>query len=350
MRRKSGVLRGLALLLVLIFGVSQASAEALDRAQMAQRFGSERLRLFTLGQAMQAQAAPRQVTQAMRQALERAGYYQRGITARSLRFSPVLAWDGNINGGYLNDTLDLFGLQFQVAPANLARSGWVLGGRSDGFLRYALAEGRTLDLSTSVEAAWSPRHEIGRANAGLELCLRNPLGGWNFADLCAGSTGSWRALSDSHSETLSLRLSHLLVAGNAAHELSLEVEERWLQAGRQTGLVLGWGTAWDHAVTDFRVGVATPIAGEQATRLQVSARASWLWGARPVSVSLWHMRASGGQLLGMARDDAQTGIGLSLQARPGLTLDVTHQVTRSSIGLFNEARTGLGVRFQLGRS
>lgn len=352
MRRPSDLARALLLILCLMLDASQAGADEMARVQMGQLAASPRLRMFTLAQAMDRGNAAPGVTRAMRGALEQAGYYHEGAPARigqSLRFSPVLAWDDNINGGYFNDTLDLFGLQFQVNPANLARAGWVLGGRVDGSLRWALGEGRTADLTASTELAWSPQHEIGRANAGLQACLRNPVSGWTFADLCASASTAHRELSDSNAQTVSLRLAHLAGSALAAHELSVEIEERWQTAGRQTGLTLGWGAVWDHAVTEVRVGIATPIEGEQATRLQVSARASWMWGTRPVSVSLWHSEASGGRLLGMAREDAQTGIGLSVQARPGLSLDLTHQVTRSSIALFDEVRTGLGVRFQLGR-
>ncbi|MFN4100577.1 MAG: hypothetical protein ACK4GT_12445 [Pararhodobacter sp.] len=341
-----------ALAAILLLCPAVAQADALARARIAALSGSERLQLFTLGQAMDTRRAPVAVTRAMRQALTRSGFYHEGPPAlidRHFGVSPVLAWDDNINGGYFSDTYDLFGLPFTVSPDNVARAGIVAGGRLDGSLRYALAEGRTIDLSAGAELAWSPRHEIGRGSARLEGCSRNHLSGWTFADFCASASGLRRELSSSHSVAVSAGLSRLFASADAAHELSVELEERRVSEGTQTGLALGWGAVWNRAVTQVSVGVATPIPGASATRLRVSARAGWLWQERPVSVSLWHLQSGGGMLLGVAREDRLTGIGLSVQARPGMNVELTHQVTTSTIALFSEARTGLSVRFQLGR-
>lgn len=339
-------------MLGLTLGSGQAQADAMDRARLSSLSGSERLRMFTLGQAMDTGRAPLSVRNAMRQALTQTGFYHQGAPAlvnRSLRASPVLAWDDNINGGYFNETYTLFGLPFVVSPNNVARAGLVLGGRLDGSLRLAWAEGRTLDLSASAEAAWSPVHDMGRSTAHVQACARNHIARWTFADVCATASGGRRALSSGHSVAVSAGLSRVYGGASSAHEISVELEQRRLSPGDQTGLTLGWGAVWNRAVTQVSVGIATPIPGASATRLRLTARVGWMWDNRPVNVSLWHLQSGGGMLLGVPRADRQTGVGISLQARSNLSVDLTHQVTQSTIALFDEARTGLSLRFQPAR-
>lgn len=348
------IARPLTLLLVLLLTLAapRAGADALDRARMASLASSERLRLFTLARAVDTRRAPPPVTQALRRALHETGFYHQGapaLIARDARLSPVLAWDENINGGYFHDQLNLGGLIFDADPANRARPGLVIGVRLDASARLAWGEGRVLDLRAGSEIAWSPRHDIGRAFAGVEACARNHLSGWVFADFCASASGTHRALSDGYSSGVSAALVRMFSTTGGTHEVAVELDRRFLSEGAQTGLTLGWSSVWDRAVTEFTLGTATPIAGATATRFRVGARVGWVWHDRPVSVSVWHTQASGGMLLGMDRADTVTGIGLSVQARPGLSVDLTHQVTHSTIALFDEARTGLSVRFRLDR-
>lgn len=341
-----------AVLLVALLGSAPALADAMDRARMAPLASSERLRLFTYGRALQTPHPPQAITTAMRRTMERTGFYHQdggiSLLGSSLRFSPVVAWDDNINGGYFNDTLDLFGLQFLVSPDNLARAGFVFGGRVDGSIRLAYAEGRYLDLSAHTEAAWSPRHEIGRANAALTACARNHVTGWTFADVCVTAGGGWRELSSTSSTAVSASVAQLFAAGAGTHEVSVEVERSQLSAGDQNSITLGWASIWNRATTDISLTLGEAIPNASATRARLTARTSWIWHNRPVTLSAWHMRSSGGMLLGMPREDRLTGLGVSVQARPGMSVDLMHQVTRSTISLFDESRTGLTVRFQLG--
>lgn len=348
--------KALALLVMLCLGLTvlapRAGADAFDRARLAPLASSERLRLFTLARAQDTRRAPPAYTNALRRALRDTGFYNEGgaeLMDRSLRFSPILTWDDNINGGYFHDRLVIGGLIFDADPASRARAGLMLGGRLDATARLSWAEGRIIDLRAMAEIAWSPVHDIGRGAAGVEVCARNHVTGWTFVDVCASASASRRALTEGSSTGISAALVHLFSTAGAAHQISLEVDRRALDAGQQTGATLGWSAVWNGAVTEFTLGTATPIAGATATRGRIGARVGFLWRDRPVSVSAWHVQASGGMLLGMAREDHVTGLGLSIEARRGMSIEVTHQVTTSTIALFEDNRTGLSVRFRLGQ-
>ncbi|MCB1390030.1 MAG: hypothetical protein KDK12_12950 [Rhodobacteraceae bacterium] len=350
------ITRAFALLLLVTLAVlaaaPRAAADAFDRARLAPLASSERLRLFTLARAIDTRQAPRSYSGALRRTLREQGFYHDGTPGtldRTFRFSPVLAWDDNINGGYYHDQLDLGGLIFDADPANRARAGLVIGTRADASIRLSWAEGRVIDLRAGAELGWSPRHDIGRAFAQVEACARNHLAGWTFADVCASVSGAHRALSDSRGTAVSASLVHLVSTAGAAHELTLALDRRTTAEGGQNGMTLGWSAVWNRAVTEVTLGAGAPIPGATATRLRLGARVGWIWHDRPVSLSAWHLRASGGLLLGMPRADQVTGIGLSVEARPGMNVELSHQVTRSTIALFEDVRTGLSVRFRLGR-
>ncbi len=347
------ILRTLALCFLSLAVPTAGHSDAMQRAALAGQSGSERLRQFAVGQAMLENRDDPRVGQAMEDSLEQTGFYFKGsgpvVLSRSMRIDPVLAFDANINGGFLNDRFDIFGMSFDIDPDRRALAGVVGGARASGQMRLAYGEGDYLDLRGSAEAVFSPRHGIGRGQAGLEACARNHVTGWSFADLCATVAHSRRSLSNSTSGSVSLSFVHLLAAADSEHEFTVGTEVSFVGDTRQPSISMGWNAVWNHAVTGLEVTLAAPILGETAMRQRLQGSIGWNWQGRAVSLGAWHQMADGGMLLGVQRVDRVNGVSLSVQARPGLTVEVMHQVTQSSVNLFDEGRSGLNLRFDLGR-
>src|SRR5690554_6610869 len=114
-RRNAARLLWIVLALVFIGGLS---AQATERSTMAGLAHSERLRLYSLTRALDTRSAPAPITRAARQALVAQAFYhdarRPAVISTGARLTPVLAWDANINGGFLNDRFDHFGLIFEV--------------------------------------------------------------------------------------------------------------------------------------------------------------------------------------------------------------------------------------------
>lgn len=347
------LIHALLVLLLTLAMPAAGHADAVMRVGMAGLAGSERLRQFTLGQALLQHPGHPAIRRAMETSLRQNGFYHTGsgptVLSRSGQIDPVLAWDGNINGGFLADRFSLYGLSFDVDPARRALPGMVTGARASGQMRLAYGEGRFLDLRGSLEGAYSPRHGIGRGQAGFEACARNHLHGWTFADACVTASHSYRSLGSSTTGTLTLALARLHAARASEHELTAGVSRTFLQGHTQDSLSLGWNAVWNRAVTGLDLTLAAPIPGETALRQRIQGSVGWMWQGRTMRVGVWHQRSEGGMLMGMARIDRVSGISLSVQARPNLTIEVMHQMTRSSIGLFDENRTGVNLRFDLRR-
>ncbi len=328
-------------------------ADALRRANLAGLSGSERLRQFAVGQAILEHRGDPGVAQAMRASLQQSGFYHSGsrprVLSRSAQIDPVLAYDANINGGFLNDRFEIFGLSFEIDPSRRALAGMIGGARANGQMRLAYGEGRYLDLRGSVEAVYAPQHDIGRAQAGFEACARNHLRGWSFADLCVTGASSWRALSQDTSGSVSLSFAQLHAGGDSAHEFTAGLSRSLFGTTAQNAVSMGWQAVWNRAVTGLEVTLAAPVAGETVMRQRLQGSVSWEARGRAVRLGAWHQLADGGMLLGVARVDRVSGVSLSVQARPGVTVEVMHQVTQSTLSMFDERRSGLSLRFDLGR-
>lgn len=351
MRFRDGTRAALAVLLIALAAPLHADPAA--RARMAGLAPSERLQAFALAQGLRHNIAAPGLGSALRRALTGLAFYHDGprpaVVSRSLRVTPVLAWDANINGGYINDRFTLGGLVFAIDPASQARSGLVAGAEAGGTLRLAHGNGRYLELQAGAEALWSPRHEIGRAAAGASACLRNHVRGWTFADLCASASRSWRALSNSSAASAGTRITTLFAGGPALHELSAQLSRLHQPEGGQNALTLGWGAVWNRAASEVSVTRLSSIEGLTVPRHRASVAITWLVAGRPMAARLAWQEAGGGMLLGSAREDTTTTASLTVHTRGDTSLELVHQVNRSTHDLFSDRRTGLTIRTRLRR-
>lgn len=347
------ILRALLLSLLGFALPAIVHADALMRASLAGLAGSERLRQFSIGQAVLQHRDDPRIARAMQASLQQNGFYFSGsgpsVLSRSGQIDPVLAYDANINGGFLNESFDIFGLTFDVDPAQRALPGIVGGARASGQMRLAYAEGRFLDLRGSIEAVYAPQHNIGRGQAGVEACARNHLQGWNFADLCATAAQSRRSLSTSTTGSVALTFARLHAAKASEHEFTASLSRSFSGGSAQNAVSMGWNAVWNRAVTGLELTLAAPISGETAMRQRIHGSVGRQWQGRAVRMGVWHQRADGGMLMGIARTDRVNGISLSVQARQNLTVELMHQATQSSVNLFDENRTSMNLRFDLGR-
>jgi len=335
-------------LLCLMLG-SAAQADALDRARIASIAGSERLRVFAYGKLLETGSAPRAVVVQMKRNMVSQGFYfepgANRVIATEAWAAPILSYDGNINGGALQDSFTFNGFVFEADPAFRAKSGVVMGLAAGAVARLAWANGRYVEGRLRGEAVWSPEHSIGRSNAELALCSRNHVTGWTFLDLCQTASVVERELGSNTSQKTALAMTQLFQTTAGYHEVTAEIAQAQYDTGHQPSVTLSWGAVWNHAATKLSLTKAAPINGETALNSRIAADVQWLWGGRPVGVGLWHQRATGGAFLGTPRTDKATGISVSYQLRPGLTAQLGYMTNHSSVDFFDYAQASLNVRF-----
>jgi hypothetical protein len=328
---------------------SMAQAEALDRARIANISGSERLRLFAYGKVLDTGAAPHSAVLQMKQSMIGQGFYfdpgAKRLIASQAWLAPVLSYDGNINGGVLQDSFSFKGYVFDADPAFRAKAGVVLGPAGGGVARLAWANGRYLEAALRAEAVWSPEHHIGRSTAEVSLCSRNHVKGWTFFDLCQTASMLKRELGSSSSQDTSLSLTQIFQTKAGYHEIAAEVGQTRTGSGHQPSLTLSWGSVWDRAATKISLTEASPVAGETALQSRVAAEVQWLWGEHAVGLGLWHQSFDGGAFLGTPRHDNATGLSLSYQISPSVTAQIGYMRNQSSVDFFDYAQTSVNLRF-----
>lgn len=337
----------LGALLCLAIG-TVAQGDALDRTRIAEIAGSERLRLFAQGKVLETGRAPRSAINQMKQKLFSQGFYyapgERRVIARDVWVAPLLSYDGNINGGVLQDNFTFNGFVFDADPASRAKAGVVMGLAAGGVARVAWANGRYVEGRLRGEAVWSPEHHIGRSAAEISVCSRNHVTGWTFMDLCHSASVVQRERGSSTAQETALSATQLFQTGAGYHEMTAEFAQTRTETGRQPSVTLAWGTVWNKAATKLSLTKAAPIAGETALDSRITADVQWLWGARAVGVGVWHQRANGGAFLGMARTDEASGLSLSYQLRPGLTAQLGYMANHSNIDFFDYSQTSVSLR------
>lgn len=324
-------------------------ADEIDRMWVAELAKSERLRLRAYGQALSTRQMPHTGLARMRQDMVQQGYYSdKGAlspVARDMHVRPLLAWDGNINGGVLQDRFVINGLIFEADPEIRAKSGLVVGISVGGLLRYAWDEGQIVEIRGATELGWSPEHEISRTDVMLSICSRNHLAGWNFLDLCATNRHYWRELGNASTDQASAEISRIVSMPNSIHEVSLSYSWEFTAKDTHNQLAVSVESIWDTVVTEVSVAIADPRSGAAALRNNASASASWFAYDRSWSIDVWMQQSEGSRFLGTPRKDDVRGIGIAADLRPGASLRLGYWDSRSTAGVANYDQVTLDVRF-----
>lgn len=339
--------RAAAALLAALLAAPAAADEA-ARVTTSGLAGSERLRLFAFGKALEVGALAPPLVGRMKRDMIRQGFYhepgQDPLIALDAWAAPVLSYDGNINGGAYNDRFTVDGLIFETTPDYVAKAGVVAGAGAGGHARLAWDTGRHVSATMQAEVVWAPEHDIGRGYAELRLCSENHLTGWTFLDICHTEAVLNRELDRSETALTSISTEHLFDTRAGYHSVTTGIEER--DTGiRQMALELGVESLWDQAATEVSVSIGEPVPGETVQRLTLGAGIRWHRGNRPVGVRVSYQEASGGQFLGMDRTDRRYAASLLYQVNSGLTLGLDVARNDSTVAFFDYDELGLTATF-----
>ncbi len=344
---------GAALLACVLFAPAPNAAGAdpartATRGQTAVMSGSDRLRIFAWGKWLETGQAPREIVDAMQGALVRQGFYhdgpEAGVVWTDVRAAPLLGFDTNINGGVAQDSFTFAGFTFEAAPEVRAVSGIVAGLEGGGTARLAWDTGRTVEISANGTYGWAPGRDLSYYRGTLQLCSRNTVVGWIFADGCVAHAVSERDLASQRLDRASLTLSTLFETPAAWHELSGELAVTRTDTVEQTTATVTLGSVWDLAVTEASLTVGDPVAGITGLDHRVAVDIRWQAGGYPTGIGLWQSASSGGRFLGVPRADTATGITAFWQARPGLSVEVGYSVVNSTADLFDDESVTFQVR------
>jgi hypothetical protein len=333
----------------LLLGGPPGAADEVDRARLAELSGSERLKLRAYGQALSGNALSHDLLAVMRHRMVQQGYYvdrgQAALVAQEAWVAPLLAWDGNINGGVLQDRFVWNGLVFEADQDYRAKAGIVAGASAGAILRYGWDTGRIIELQGGADLGWSPAHDIGRADLMLSVCSQNHLAGWSFLDLCAANHRSWRQLGSASAGQVSAVYSRIIPASQSLHELGFGYIRAFADEAPQNRMLLSAESVWNRTLTKLTITLGQAIDDTTALRHRIEAKVGWIGANRGWVLDIWSQQAEGGLFLGAERRDHAQGIGLTTDLPSDASIRLGYLNSKSSAGIANYEQVTLDIRF-----
>lgn len=348
MRPNDNCLKLLAFSLALA-GAQPALADPADLAGVSHLAWSDAIRLRALGAAAAGNQIDPGLTRALQRELDLQGYYSppRQITpiARQVWAMPLVAWDGNINGGLIKDRFDFNGLIFEADPSYRAKAGLVLGGGLGGMTRLAWDEGRWIDLTAQVEIGYSPKHHVARQDLWLQACSRNHLAGWSFLDFCASGNRSFRELGNDQGHRVETAYRQVAASKTALHEFGIKLARVDSQTRDQNRIGFSVESLWHNSATQIGLTLGEEIPDATVLRQRIDFGIKSTLFDRKIGFDLWGQKAEGSAFLGTPREDKTWGLGVSADLRPGIDLRLGYSDSQSTAAIADYKQVTLDLRF-----
>ena len=249
---------------------------------------------------------------------------------------PIVAYDSNINSGVPGDTIYLGGFPFTIAPEDRAKAGMVYGAEASLTARFALAPGRTLDLTAYGAQAHSFDYGLDVLNAGVSACGAQYWGRTTWTEMCLGDTFTQRDNAPERERFASIGVSKVFASRFGFHEARATVQKAKRTEYQKASLSLHLITAKAGlGALTLRIDIGEHVAGYN-TRL-FGASAALTRPIAGVSTTLFagYGTEAGGTLLGQPRRDEIFSVGLSrkLTSHAEATLRLSQR--RSSIPAYD---------------
>ena len=332
----------LALSLAAPATAAQADGTIWDGLRLA---GSQSLLAWSLSEP----ALPLEALAARNKILENMGYIgARGeITRTWYKFSPILTYDNDINGGFPGSSIVVSGLTFEIDEEYERVSGLMMGMSVSGGFTMPVADGLSWNSKALALATWSPEHSMSKVRIAGDSCLRKMLNISTYLNGCLDLSYSDYDLGTSHSIGGRVGISHAFAAFGALHEVQADLRHA----------SYGGGSSYEQRVGSVRLttahagGFAT-VAGLQlgsdvdgilAMRERIEFGISANIFGEPGMIMVSAQNNRGGSWLGEAREDRIYSLSLSRSFgdKFGATINISD--THSSAEFFNE--TAVGINF-----
>ncbi len=334
-----------AALFASLLGADSASAQINlgDQLEAIRLAGSYRMMAHTLS----TRGLPAEAGRARDKLLNNMGYYGEfgEVSKAKLSFSPILAHDGNINGGFSSDTFTISGIPFTVGEEYRAVSGMVLGMTVSGNVKISLGERTALDLNAGASIAYSPEYDMSKTAVGASACLNRMFSFSTYGYACMDASFKSYDLGESKAVGVKAGAKHAFNSPVGVHEVAAGVQLNHMYSG----------TEYDQAIASLSVTSAIPgpyaitvgaqfgeeVEGVLVMRERVYAGFGFVAMDRPTSVTISMQNNRGGSWLGEARSDLVTSIGVSRQLTDKITVSGSVNSTESSGDFFDGTQYGL---------
>lgn len=342
----------LAATLLACAAATPAAADQAERIASSAASRSERLTLFSISKYLDATRDPT-ILPLLDDVMRVQGFsllaedQPRGIVARAISFAPVLSYDGNINGGNVNDSFTVGpGLEFQGDPDDAAKAGVVIGAYVAPRVRAVLGRGRYIDARLGLYGVYAPEYQLTKTSIGAEVCLANHVEDWRFVDFCL--SGRQLDVDLGRSRDISATAAHttLFQAGPADHELTLDARYTRFDDYEQPAFGVALRSSFGafgatYGRFEFAPGVEGYLALENAVTLGLTRDIL----GRQVDMSLSRARYDGSQFFGDPRSDITWIASLGVELVAGFTAEARYVDNNSTVDFYDYDSFGLGLQY-----
>ncbi|MFG6083419.1 hypothetical protein ACEUZ9_004679 [Paracoccus litorisediminis] len=256
------------------------------------------------------------------------------ITDRWFNWSPVLTYDGNLNGGFAQDSFIAGGLPFEIDDELVSVGGMLVGVSFDTGLRMNLATDTALELRAASMLGFAPEHDIAKSQIMADACVKHMVTTETFLHGCADILRADYELGTTERAGARFGMSHAFMSPAGFHEVAFELQRlKYLgdDGYGQNIVSVRSASALSHGLAFF----ATAQLGEDAGQNQVMRRRLELGVATTVKDRGLGIRISaeddrGGMFLGEERRDMIYGVNITGRINEKLSASAFYSVTDAS--------------------
>lgn len=286
-------------------------------------------------------ALPDQALEMRAQILHRMGFGP-GVSTR-FTVTPVLTWDPNINGGFMDDGITIGGLRFSFGEDTKRIGGLMAGVQAGARIAAPITPDLAFTANLAGQLTWSPEHDMTKVRLGAETCLRYALEVSTSVHACATATRVIQEMGAETRYTAQLGMRHQFVAGAALHELRVDYTHLFRETFDQG--ILGARLISAHTAgysTSFGVRVGASVDGSMALSHGFDIGLTTILWDRPTSFSISYDVSDGGRFLGQDRRDKTVALSVGRDFGQ-FSAEATIFKTSSSASFYNDS--GIGVNF-----
>ena len=262
-------------------------------------------------------------------------------------FYPIITYSDNINGGNLNQNIQVGNYTFIGDENTKAKSGIIIGGGALLGIKKLYDRGRYIDLNLNASIAAAPAHDwLQVRNEHITACSKNHVKEWIFFDACASWAHTKREFTDTIHKSISTSITRLFMSGKSFHESSL-IAKRFITDEYQQlqGSIVLNSLLQDGYKTNISLTKGETVEDIISLNYSIGLSINRIIYKKPLKVSLSQSFYDGGNFLGVTREDISNQISVSYPLYGGLNVSIGYVDNNSTIQSFSHSGPLISVSF-----
>ena len=260
---------------------------------------------------------------------------------------PIIAYSDNINGGNLNQNIQVGNYTFIGDENTKAKSGIIIGGGALLGIKKLYDRGRYIDLNLNASIAAAPAHDwLQVRNEYITVCSKNHIKEWIFFDACTSWAHTKREFTDTIHKSISASITGLFMSERSFHESTFTVKRFISDEYQQLqGSIVLNSLLPNSYKTNILFTKGETIENIISLNYSIGLSINRIIYKKPLKVSLSQSFYDGGNFLGVIREDTSNQLSVSYPVYRGLNVSIGYVDNNSTIQSFSHNGPLVSVSF-----